>query len=537
MTFPDRMTQLRKMARHWPALWWAGIVALVGLHFVHLSADFPNFSPWMDYSKYTDEGWYANAAIRQTLFGHWRIPGDFNPGVALPVWPLLLRGVFAVSGVSLLAARMFSLTIFSANLLTSYFLLRRFASRPVALTGVTVLAGSAYLWAFSRLAILEPVVVLFLLLSWLLVFCLADLRATHNAAPGSPSHAIPEACLLLTIGLLLALAVLTKTTALFLVPATLCLLWHTTLHRTTRIRQGLIDTALVAVGGLVPWAAYYFLFVRPHYAVDYHYLFMANRWVQPTTASGWLWAFWYALHGTLWVDPTLCGIALAVLGLGFLGRPRLYQEPLVAASLLASAGYIFFTGWHNNPQPRYYEVVLFPLVFVVCLGAQALSRSSRRAVQGLGVLAWVAVAYTIAANVRGSLFFARHPEYTLLRAADGVTRYIDRHPNGNRLLLSISGDQITLMTHLPAICDDFGTVDLPYRIHTYQPGWYAAWNEIDPGTLEDLHTQFSLERVASFHAFDDEDRDELILYKLHPLAKAQRQYNTGEEAALNRGRE
>ena len=528
------------MARYWPALWWAAITALFGLHFVHLSADFPNFSPWMDFSKYTDEGWYANAAIRRTLFGYWRMPGDFNPGVALPIWPLLLRGVFAVSGVSLLAARIVSLAVFVANLLTSYALLRRFASRPVALTGITFLAASAYLWAFSRLAILEPLVVLFLLLSWLLVFRLADMRSEHSMVPRSPSRRLPETCLLLATGLLLALAVLTKTTALFLVPATLSLLWNgrpPALHRTARIRQGLTDAALVAAGGLVPWAAYYFLFVHPYFAVDYHYLFTANRWVQPTTISGWLWAFWYALHGTLWVDPILCDVALAVLGLGFLGRPRLYREPLVVASLLASAGYIFFTGWHNNPQPRYYEVVLYPLVFVVCLGAQALSRSSRQWVQGLAVLAWIAVAWTTAANVRDSLVFARHPDYTLLRAANGITRYIDTHPNGNRLLLSISGDQITLMTHLPAICDDFGTFDLPYRIHAYQPGWYAAWNEIDPGTLEDLNTQFSLERVASFHALDDDDRDELILYKLHPLAKAQQQYNADEEAALNRGRE
>ena len=36
-----------------------GIAAVFfALHFVHLTADFPNHSPWMDWSKYTDEGWY-----------------------------------------------------------------------------------------------------------------------------------------------------------------------------------------------------------------------------------------------------------------------------------------------------------------------------------------------------------------------------------------------------------------------------------------------------------------------------------------------
>ncbi len=61
----------------------------LGLHWVHLKADFPNFSPWSDWSKYTDEGWYGDAAIRHFQLGHWYVPGDFNPAAALPVWPFL----------------------------------------------------------------------------------------------------------------------------------------------------------------------------------------------------------------------------------------------------------------------------------------------------------------------------------------------------------------------------------------------------------------------------------------------------------------
>ncbi len=511
----------RDLSTLWPVLWWAAIGAVLALHFVHLRADFPNFSPWMDYAKYTDEGWYGNAAIRHALFGHWRLPGDFNPAAALPVWPLLLRVAFAVGGVGLPVARVLGLIIFVANLAVSYALLRQAGSRAAALAGVSFLAASAYLWAFSRLAILEPLLILFLLLSWLLVL---------QPAAGAAKRPV----LLLAAGLMLALAVLTKTTAIFLFPSTLYLVWHRTRFRR---RAGLRDTALLAAGGLVPWAAYYLLLVRPRFAADYHYLFAANRWDQPKTLPGWFWAFWYALHGSLWVDPVLCGLAVALLALGVLGKPRLWREPLVIASVFASAGYIFFTGWHNNPQPRYYEVVAYPLVFICCLGVSGLWRAGGPVARALGVLGWAVLAVTTGINLRGSLHFARHPDYSLVRAARGLTRYIDRHPNGRRLLLSISGDQISLITHLPAICDDFGTVDLPYRIHQYQPGWYAAWNEIDPGTLEDLHTQYSLEQVAKFHALDDEDRDVLILYKLHPLPASRRNYNEEEEAEANRGQE
>jgi hypothetical protein len=72
------------------------------------------------------------------------------------------------------------------------------------------------------------------------------------------------------------------------------------------------------------------------------------------------------------------------------------------------------------------------------------------------------------------------------------------------------------------LCDDFSTPsdqfpDLPHKLAYYQPGWYATWNDLDPGTLEDLHNHFSLEQVASFRAFDDPDRNLLVLFKLHPV--------------------
>ena len=185
--------------------------------------------------------------------------------------------------------------------------------------------------------------------------------------------------------------------------------------------------------------------------------------------------------------------------------------------MLAAAGLIAFTGWHNSPQPRYYTVLLYPVVFVAVLAAQALAGRSR----ALGIASTATLAVLFALGVRGSLGFARHPEYSLRDAAQGVTRYIDTHRwAGNRILLSISGDEITLFTHLPAICDDFGPDDLPTRIERYRPGWYAEWNELDPGTLEDIRDAgYKLQPVAHWHAFDDEDRDDLVLYRMVPLDK------------------
>ncbi len=476
------------------------IVALWALHWVHLRADFPNNSPWMDYSKYTDEGWYGNAAIRAALFGHGLLPGDFNPSVALPVWPALLWLVFQVTGVSPEAARGLALCVLAGNLLLSYAVLRAAgASRVAAKGGVLLLAGSAYLWAFSRLAILEPLLSFWTLLGWWLALRLRPWQAGRRRAA------------LLAVGLLSCLAVLTKTTAIFLLPSSLVLLGFAV---DWQPRPLLRDLSWATLGGTVPWLAYVGWALHAH-PVDYHYLFAANQWVRPPTLGGKLMAFWWAAHGLLWVNPQLVCAALILLLIAVVLCSSLRRSPLAAASLLAAIGYIFFTGWHNNPQPRYYMVLLYPVVFVAVGAAEALSIRNRR----LGAVAFVVLAVLFVRDAQRTVWYTIHPQYSWQVAARSLTAYIDAHPrDGKRLLLSISGDEITLFTHLPALCDDFGTDDLPARIERYRPGWYAQWNDLDPGTLEDIHDAgYKLRAVAHWHAFDDEDRDELILYRMLPL--------------------
>src|SRR5882757_6887030 len=148
----------------------------LALHAVHLSADFPNHSPWMDWAKYTDEGWYGDAAIRYFQRGHWYVPGDFNPAAALPVWPLLEAALFRFTGVNLVAARALTVAIFACILVTSYLLLRRWQrlssgkkTEPSLAPAIAVLllAVSPFCYVFTRMAILEPLLILFTLLALL----------------------------------------------------------------------------------------------------------------------------------------------------------------------------------------------------------------------------------------------------------------------------------------------------------------------------------------------------------------------------------
>jgi hypothetical protein len=192
--------------------------------------------------------------------------------------------------------------------------------------------------------------------------------------------------------------------------------------------------------------------------------------------------------------------------------------------------------YQNHSQPRYYAIVAFFSFFILATGVAALLSTPVREIDGAGVSATgsraarnqfggrrlgyaflAAAAIAACVNSEWTLDYSLHPEYTLVPAVENLTRYIDQHPNGNRLLLSISSDEITLISHLPTICDDFGTQDLVSKLKVYRPGWFATWNVVDPGTLEDLHSHYSLEQVASFRALDHPDRNVLVLFKLHSI--------------------
>ena len=517
-------------------IWLVLIAGFAVLHALNLSADFPNHSPWhMDYAKYTDEGWYGNAAVRAHLFGNWYLPGDFNPAPAVPVWPFLEWILFFFTGVTIQAARGLAVAFFFANLLLSYLLLRARGPRWMALFGVTLLVTSPFLYCFSRLAILEPMLIALNLAALNLAIRLPGLRRPVWASA--------------FIGVLFTLMMLTKTTAVFLLPA---LGWAIVLPlwKRRRIAPWAVNLAqrcakAAAVAFAVSFGLWMALVPSFGFFPDYKYLFFVNTYPKPKEFYWPLFSLWWSFHGGLWVDHILIPLAGAVVlaaaiaGTLFSRRVawgrKLLLDPVFGASILAVAGYTLFMTYQNHPQPRYFAVVAFFSFLVVAQGADALlARSAQPGAQagqdgarprtkrllGWGAIALAAVAVGI--NGAWTLDYAAHPEYTFVDAATRLTNYIDTHPNGNRLLVSVSGDEISLITHIPALCDDFGTPtpempDLVSKLAYYQPGWWATWNDIDPGTLEDLHNRHSIEQVASFHVLDDRERNVLVLFKLHPL--------------------
>ncbi len=516
--------------------------AFLALHFLHLTADFPNHSPWMDWSKYTDEGWYGDGAIRHFQRGHWYVPGDFNPAAALPLWPLLEALLFKFSGVSLAASRALTVTVFALILAASYLLLRRnqTISRrphyPGPAVAVLLLVVSPFCYAFTRLAILEPLLILLTLLA-LLTASYAKPPAEQGTANFKRSliralNPGPWTLIPILLGILILLMVLAKTTAIFLLPAIAWMLFARAGYRLRPFLRLGLPTAIVAAS---LWLGYYGLLVHPHYLADYRYLFAANAYTGMTRDTA-IDILIDTLRDGVWIGPILYPLSLLAIATALLFSPRLLRQPLVPALLLWVAGYASFLAYHDNLQPRYYLVLAVPLTILVAGVAETLlfansstaSHPPRPTHPALPVplrysgfaavvLALAAVAVTDAIQ---TLHYIRTPEYTFTSAASQLQRVIAADPTRSPLVLSISGSDLSLMTGLPSICDDFGTMALADRISTYRPGWYAAWNAVDDDKMEALSRFYHLQRVAAFPAMDDPERNLLILYRLDPAKPA-----------------
>ena len=482
------------LARRWLRIGiWATVAALSLLKFFYLSADFPNWSPWMmDQAKFTDEGWWANAAVMHALTGHWYVAGDYNPAAALPVWPVLLGVLFHFTGVSVVAARALNVAISGATLGIVFLLVRRFSSgrQSPALLAVSLLAASPFAFVFNRLAILETPIVF--------EFCLLMLAASYAG--------IRKRWPLIVVALLATTMLLTKTTAAILLPAVFWVAWSAMGARLGGFARAVLAVFAVPAVLVKGYAAFV---ATMGYSADYKYFFDVNalpdiEWGQTLST----------LHdfflNCFWVDRVLYPVGLAILILALAKMRKLWSNPLFAASWMTlAAEAIFIFRRQQDYAPRYFFAMLAPLVWIVVLTYGELLHRAKKTALFLLLL----VAGALVANGWMIAGFLTHRSFDSRDAANSIAGILRSHPEQNALILGVSGPQVALMTGIPAINDYYGTEAGTEKLAKYQPGWYLAWNGVSSDN-EALLAPYSLEKMASYPLFDDDDRTTLILYKM-----------------------
>lgn len=167
-----------------------GLVVTVLLG-VQLTAD-PIDGFTFSYSPFTDEGWSVLGARNQALLGRWSTDEWQLFWAQLP-FNLAVLAAFEAAGVGIVQARIVSLvcSVAAVSLLT-YWLVRRTGLLP-ALVGGVALGTSTLLLFYGRLALLEPMVTLFLVAG----FGLLVLGGPRRTAVGG---VLAGACLALAIG-------------------------------------------------------------------------------------------------------------------------------------------------------------------------------------------------------------------------------------------------------------------------------------------------------------------------------------------------
>jgi hypothetical protein len=466
---------------------WAVVCLLSAAKFLYLTADFPNWSPWMiDQAKFTDEGWWGSAAVAHAFTGHWYMPGDYNPAVALPVWPLLLSAVFHFTGVSAVAARAFTAALSIAALGLVYLLVRRYArgnAETPALLAVLLLAASPFAFVFNRLAIC-------------LLMLVASFATLKRIWP------------LAALAVLIPTMLLTKTTAALLVPAVAWVAWSAMGRKWDGLWRATVAVAVVPAALLKGYAA---LASALGYGADYRYFYDVNAMPDIDWAHT-LGTLRDLAANCLWVDRVLYPIGLVILLLTVAWKRKLWANPLFAASwMVIAAQAVFIFSRQDDSAPRYFLPMLAPLVWIVVLAVgELLPRWQKTA-----ALLLLGMAASVVANVVMIRHFLVDRDYDFHDAAVSISQIIRSHSEQKPLMLGVSGAQIALMTGIPAINDGFSSEDMAKKVAQDEPGWFLVWDKIDPEDEAAL-APFRMEEMASYPAFDDDTRTVLILYKLTP---------------------
>jgi 4-amino-4-deoxy-L-arabinose transferase-like glycosyltransferase len=493
-----------------PTAWYRAVTATLlcvaavffALAFVHLRADFPNGSAWNDWSKTTDEGWYTSGAVHRALTGNWHQPGAFNPAVALPVWPALAGVWFRLAGFGMVQIRVLALLITGVSLLMLFRLVRQSAGALPAAVAIALLTVNPFFYSFTRLAVLEPVMIFFLLLALVL------------AAEAVRRDSFTFTC---AVGVTITLLVLTKTTGLVLAPGILYFLWAGLRQRGVPVTAAVGRVAGAMAAAVMVWALYYGLVIR-RYLPDYRLLFHINQdrvhlSIVPLVG-------WHTLRDGMWIDSLLYPLAIAAVIAAAVWLRELWREPLFASSVLTAVGYLAFIGYHSNLQPRYY-LLLAPSVVIVL--ALTLKHLAARAAEGGKQWRATLIAYAFLLGISlpwmalGTLGFAVHPQYTFLTAANGFASAVAAEQEAHRLVIGNQGDELSLWTGIPAICAEYSTDPPAAVVQRYAPGWYV---EILGGKLsamrQQLQSTYRMQERARYEIFDDPERHTFVLYRLLP---------------------
>ncbi|MCK6484849.1 MAG: glycosyltransferase family 39 protein [Phycisphaerae bacterium] len=512
---------------------------LIGARFWNLEADMP-LSLTRSGMPYTDEGWYNSNAFNLVRFGRWHAPLGLNLGVNLPVYAAMQIVGLKLLGPSLGSARAVVVVCSLVLILAGHVWLRRDVSRRAAWL-FTVLAGTNFfLFGYSRLALLEIPLALFIVLSFYAVLTPASRRPLLSAALSS------LAC---------AAALLTKSTAMPMLPAALFVLWRRDPDR----RRAIACCALFLAIQAAVVSGYYVVAARiwPEDTRNFliHNFASGGAWMagfiplppsalppesdadiaathppmaedaepppastsSPAVREHWLYVQLRSSYATLRVgvlsDPLLYGGAAVFGALALLLSRQLRRNLLVQSMLLWLTGYFVLIVIKHYWPFRYYVPVIVLVLVLTAAGWEELARRGHRALSALFAL-------VLLAAVGGSLYrtwwYLSTPRFSWLEMARDVDRVIRSEAGDEATLLGNGATMVTMATGLHGIEDRRGLGTLERRVRHYRPKYYMVRGDLPADRVQPvLDVLYTMELMKRYDVFGNYlNREDVRLYRL-----------------------
>jgi len=439
------------------------------------------------------------------------LPGDYNPILAVPLWSLLLTPLFHVTGIHAIDARALAFLFTVGTVLVSGALISRAGHPRLAPVTMILIGASPILFFFSRLAILEPALIFFLSAAALA----ACPRLTPGPDLGAPSLGAktprpPSALRGFLCGLLLALAMLTKTSALFGMPAVFFLLWFP--YRATWVaaagRNAALRTlAIPALTFAVCYGAYWLLVIHAN-PVDIHIFY--HEAGPSLSLQSLEKAARVVYRCVTWLDPILFPALLLFAAVSWRRIVQLVRDPLFGFAILFFLGYAAFMVLHFDAEPHYFAVLEVPMVLMVVLLLNGILGDAPQTARLLDLCILLALVVNLAYDAR----LLAYTEYTLRDAALQIRSRIQQDENANQLVIGHGAIETTLFNQVPAL-DDLGSMSVTEKMEHYRPGWILVWST-DGAVFQDpsVAGRFLITPEGRFPVMDNPGRDALLLYSV-----------------------
>ena len=493
----------------WPWARW-GILAMavifLGLRFFLLTADFPGGISSSGF-RYTDEGWYTRGILSWFKGNDWYMYGDFNAAITLPIGQMLHFPSFYLFGPEAFSARLTSaVSTVLAIVLCSFFVYRHFKNSDLACLVFAFLSCNYILFCYSRVAILEPVLVLFAII----IFFMAHFN------PGRLEKPLLAKFFIFTLltNLLFFAALLIKTNIVMILPAILFFFFirqSSNLHVLLRcgISIILISPALLALITYNYFTHQYFLEDYLHFKsinVDARVSLYPLDLIKNSID---------AFLETREIGPLLFISLLFFLLFKFKSNFPLLKDPVIMGCILwlvGAMGILSTTGYH---PVRYFIPLIPPItILVVALSYHWIQNSnldSRKTVLRASLL-YAAILISNSAQI---VYAMVNTDVSFQRMSTEVAKIVQQEEKP--MLLGHMANSIELFAPVPTVNSVLGPKPLSWRLDNFHPTHYVCLGE-ENETIDELKQRFTLVEENSWDVYENFKKGKKVhLYKLMPL--------------------